>query len=64
MIYFIIFVIAFLLGLYIGKYLGGKTGYKKGYFEAPIMLRQKSYEEGQCALCGNKAACNRKNFLE
>ncbi|MDR3563515.1 MAG: hypothetical protein P4N59_19060 [Negativicutes bacterium] len=47
----IICLIGFLFGYFVGKRLGSETGFAEGQALAPLLLRQKSLNQGYCALC-------------
>jgi len=55
MLTIIIALAAFLLGFICGKRNGKQIGYSVGLAEAPLLLRQKSWEKGSCLLCCNPA---------
>lgn len=51
----IVLVIVFTIGFICGKYAGKRAGYQLGFAEAPLALRQKSWEVGACVLCQAKS---------
>jgi hypothetical protein len=42
---------AFLFGYFLGKRLGREAGLEEGKAVTPLILRQRSLEQGYCALC-------------
>ncbi|MEN6567950.1 MAG: hypothetical protein ABFC57_16830 [Veillonellales bacterium] len=47
----IIIVAALLIGYILGKHYGYQQGNREGQVSMGLLLRQKSLEQGQCALC-------------
>lgn len=45
------FTVVFLIGFILGKRAGRKQGYREGLTSAPLQLRERSLDQGRCALC-------------
>lgn len=44
-------ILAFIFGYSLGRRLGRASGVAEGTAMVPLLLRQKSHEQGYCALC-------------
>jgi hypothetical protein len=44
-------VLVFTFGFVCGRYTGKRNGYRIGLAEAPLLMRQKSWESKACVLC-------------
>lgn len=60
--YIIVAIFCFVIGFLIGKRQGIKNGYRQGITEAPLILRQKSFETGQCILCSLEKNIHRQEY--
>ncbi|AZR72794.1 hypothetical protein BBF96_04925 [Anoxybacter fermentans] len=48
----LISMVMFLLGFWIGRRVGLDEGFHKGLKQAPLEIKRRSLEEGECVICG------------
>jgi hypothetical protein len=45
-------ILIFCVGYWRGRFDGNKEGYIRGFKEAPLELKRRSLELGECLICG------------
>ena len=50
-------MLIFLIGFWLGRRMGLKEGFERGINQAPLEIKKRSLEKGECIICGKT-----KNF--